>query len=51
MALAGAGGGGFLFILTKEPNSQRKIQELVECLDMKVYEAKIASSGIELTFS
>jgi galactokinase/mevalonate kinase-like predicted kinase len=50
MALAGAGGGGFLYILTKKPNSKNLIQQLVDHLDMKTYDAKIAPDGIELSF-
>lgn len=52
MALAGAGGGGFLYILTKEPNSKEKINKLVKSLDlnMKLYDAKISNDGIEVRF-
>lgn len=52
MALAGAGGGGFLYAITKEPNSRDKIESLLESnnLNMKVYDAKISNDGIEFNF-
>lgn len=28
--MAGAGGGGFIFVLTKEPNMVEKVKELIE---------------------
>lgn len=52
MALAGAGGGGFLYALTKEPNSKDKIQTLLDSLNMnmKTYDARISNEGIEIKF-
>jgi hypothetical protein len=50
MALAGAGGGGFLYALTKEPNSKDKIQGMLDSLNlnMKTYDAQISNEGIEI---
>ena len=52
MALAGAGGGGFLYAITKEPNSKEKIQTLLDSLNMnmKTYDARISNEGIEIKF-
>ncbi len=53
-AMAGAGGGGFLYALTKEPNCKAQIQNLLDSSGlsyMKIYDAKISISGIELVFS
>ena len=49
MALAGAGGGGFLYAFTKEPNLKKKIQSLIDNakINMKIYDAKISNDGIE----
>ena len=41
MALAGAGGGGFLYALTKEPNSKDKIQTLLDSLNMNMKTFKL----------
>lgn len=53
MALAGAGGGGFLYALTKEADSKSKIQELLNAsnLNMKIYDAQVSTDGIEFCFS
>ena len=52
MSLAGAGGGGFLYALTKEPNDKEKIQQLIfeNKLNMKIYDARISPDGIDLNF-
>ena len=53
-AMAGAGGGGFLYALTKEPNCKSKIQKFLDSADlsyMKIYEAQVSNSGIELYFN
>ena len=52
MALAGAGGGGFLYALIKEENHKEKIKNLIEenKLNMKIYDAKVSQDGIELSF-
>lgn len=52
MALAGAGGGGFLYAITKESNSKERIEGLIASskLDMKIFDAKISYSGIEVNF-
>ncbi len=52
MALAGAGGGGFLYALTKEKNCKVKMQKLLDeaNLNMKIYDAQVSSEGIEFSF-
>ena len=49
--LAGAGGGGFLILLTKEPNQQERMQKVVESIPEmtggRVYPAKYSRSGLE----
>lgn len=52
MALAGAGGGGFLFALTKEANFQKELANLIDSnnLNMKIYDAKISNDGIRYSF-
>lgn len=53
-AMAGAGGGGFFYALTKEPNCKCEIQNLLDTADlsyMRIYEVKVSNSGIELSFS
>ena len=52
MALAGAGGGGFLFVLMKEPNVRSQIEEIIEkdALGMQIYEAKISNTGYQCQF-
>ena len=52
MALAGAGGGGFLYAITKEPDCKEEIENLLESfnLSMKIYDAKISRDGIEIQF-
>lgn len=52
MALAGAGGGGFLYAITKEPEHIEKIKENIKAInsEMKVYNAKISQDGIEIEF-
>ena len=53
MALAGAGGGGFLYALVKEESHKEKIRNLIEInkLNMKIYDTKVSQDGIELNFS
>ncbi len=48
MSLAGAGGGGFLYLLSKEPNRKSEIQDIIDTagFNMKLYDAKIAKSGL-----
>lgn len=50
MALAGAGGGGFLYAITKEPNSIKMIEKIISSIDlnMKIYDAKISQDGIQI---
>ncbi len=50
--MAGAGGGGFMYALTKEPNSKSRIQKLLDksSLNMCLYDASISSDGIEFNF-
>ncbi|CAF0975030.1 unnamed protein product [Brachionus calyciflorus] len=52
MALAGAGGGGFLYAITKEADSKDEIRNLLETfnVNMKIYDAKISDDGIEMKF-
>ena len=52
MCLAGAGGGGFMYALTKDKNGKSKIEALIieNKLNMKIYDAKISPDGIELEF-
>jgi len=52
MALAGAGGGGFLFVLMKETNVRSKIEEIIaeNALGMHIYEAKISNTGYQCKF-
>ena len=52
MALAGAGGGGFLYILTKEPNIKAQVQDIIDSTGyhMKLYDAKLAKSGITVEY-
>jgi galactokinase/mevalonate kinase-like predicted kinase len=51
MALAGAGGGGFLYILTKKVNNRDEIQQLVDHLGMVTYSAQLSLSGVELNLN
>ncbi len=52
MALAGAGGGGFIYAITKEPKNKEEIQNLIDAsnLNMQIYQACIAIDGIEFNF-
>jgi len=52
MALAGAGGGGFLFVLMKEPSVREKIEEIIaeNALGMQIYEAKVSNKGYQCKF-
>ena len=53
MALAGAGGGGFLYAFTKEPNHKQQIQNAIDAssLNVKMYDVQVSTGGIELTVS
>lgn len=48
--MAGAGGGGFVFALTREPNDHARLATLVDSinLNMRIYQAQISNCGIEL---
>lgn len=48
--MAGAGGGGFVFALTRKPDDNETIARLVDSanLNMKVYRAQISNDGIQL---
>ena len=35
-SLAGAGGGGFLILVTKEPDAIPKLQERLKAMDLKI---------------
>ena len=50
--MAGAGGGGFLYAFTKEEKDKETIKQLISTnkLNMKIYDAKVSQSGIELVF-
>jgi hypothetical protein len=52
MALAGAGGGGFMYAITKEPNGGSRIKELLDesGLNMELYHASISNDGIDFNF-
>jgi fucokinase len=53
LAMAGAGGGGFLYAITKEPDSKSKIQQLLNESDLKdvcLYDARVSNDGIEFKF-
>ena len=47
VALAGAGGGGFLYALLKSSESKEQIEQIVQSLNMEVYRAEISKDGIE----
>jgi galactokinase/mevalonate kinase-like predicted kinase len=53
MALAGAGGGGFLYAITREKNCAEFLQNLINLshLNMKLYNAQISIHGIQLSFA
>jgi fucokinase len=53
MALAGAGGGGFLYILTKERNKKTEVQNIIDSTGyhMKLYDAKLAKNGITVEYN
>lgn len=53
MAVAGAGGGGFLYALTIEPNVKAKISKLIKeaNLNMEIYDAQVAEDGIQISFT
>jgi hypothetical protein len=50
--MAGAGGGGFVFALTKEADAATQIAALVDSanLNMRIYQAQVSKRGIELRF-
>ena len=50
--LAGAGGGGFLYILSKEPNCKSKVQAIIDSTGyhMKLYDAKLAKNGLTIEY-
>ena len=54
MALAGAGGGGFLYMLAKEPNSKREIEKILREQNnlntVQVYDVEVARDGMEFKF-
>jgi hypothetical protein len=52
MALAGAGGGGFLYAFSKEKNAKNKLQQILDenNLNMQLYDAKVCKDGIEFSF-
>jgi hypothetical protein len=52
MALAGAGGGGFLYALTREKNCRSEMQKLLDEaeLNMTIYDAQVSNEGIEFCF-
>ena len=53
MALAGAGGGGFLYMITKDTNSKNLIRNLIMDSNlhfMQIYDAHISNDGIEFSF-
>lgn len=52
IALAGAGGGGFLYALTKEIKQKHFIQNIINelNLNMDIYDAKISNDGFEFNF-
>lgn len=51
--MAGAGGGGFVYALTRERNDHARIASLVDSVNqnMRIYQAQISNSGIEIKFS
>ena len=53
IALAGAGGGGFLYALAKDSTSKQKIQQVIDDgqFNMQFYDAKVSNDGIEFKFS
>ena len=52
MALAGAGGGGFLYILTKEANKRIDVQSIIDSTGyhMKLYDAKLSKTGLTVEY-
>ena len=53
MALAGAGGGGFLYVLMKSASFRDNIKNIIDesDLNMQIYDACISEEGIEFNFS
>lgn len=49
-ALAGAGGGGFMYVITKEPDATSKLQAIVDSLPeltgVEFYSAKVDPEGL-----
>eukprot|EP00040_Diaphanoeca_grandis_P034079 m.209883 g.209883 ORF g.209883 m.209883 type:complete len:1113 (-) comp33054_c0_seq1:185-3523(-) len=54
-AMAGAGGGGFMFVITKEPNASKKMEDLVRSHkipgvdDVRFHEVEVDEIGILIT--
>eukprot|EP00057_Strongylocentrotus_purpuratus_P033970 XP_793453.3 PREDICTED: L-fucose kinase-like [Strongylocentrotus purpuratus] len=50
--LAGAGGGGFMYVLTKEANQTTTIREIIAGIegtqDVTVHEVKLDTQGLQL---
>nr|XP_054765179.1 L-fucose kinase-like [Lytechinus pictus] len=48
--LGGAGGGGFMYVLTKEPNQATKVREIIAGIegtqDVTVHEVKLDTQGL-----
>jgi len=50
VALAGAGGGGFLYALLKSSQNKTQVEQIVQSLNMEIYRAEISIDGIEFNF-
>jgi len=52
-SMAGAGGGGFMYVIAKEPNASQKLEALVRAElavdDMTFHQASIETEGILVT--
>ncbi len=50
--MAGAGGGGFLYVIIKDSDCKQKIKDIIETdkFNMELYDAKISKDGIEISF-
>jgi fucokinase len=56
MALAGAGGGGFMYVISKEPNARASMEAIVAGLsqtptDVSFHDVKIDTEGLVLSLS
>lgn len=52
MSLAGAGGGGFLYVIMKETNCEKMVKKIIddEGLSMIIYKAELSNKGIVVDY-